>query len=173
MSPTQDLTEATGEESEDHPPHTEHRDSNDKSYFAVLSPESAEVRPPRPATSKVEVTRSTYGRHGQALYTSPGSGLVSAQPQDSDATPLRNSKTGADPIRKALLRSSRVRREVKVDAGSSAVTKQSGEQTQESFRASQNKTMEEEESASNRESVLLGYDAQWCWVESQDDVTFL
>lgn len=23
------------------------------------------------------------------------------------------------------------------------------------------------------EAVLLGYDAQWCWVESQDDVTFL
>lgn len=22
-------------------------------------------------------------------------------------------------------------------------------------------------------AVLLGYDAQWCWVESQDDVTFL
>lgn len=22
-------------------------------------------------------------------------------------------------------------------------------------------------------SSLLGYDTQWCWVESQDDVTFL
>lgn len=65
-----------------------------------------------------------------------------------------------------------------MDAGSSAPTKQSGERqteqkTQEGFRASQNNTMEEEENTSNRETVLLGYDAQWCWVESQDDVTFL
>lgn len=29
------------------------------------------------------------------------------------------------------------------------------------------------EAADDNEAVLLGYDAQWCWVESQDDVTFL
>lgn len=45
------------------------------------------------------------------------------------------------------------------------------QQTQESFRGSN--SVEKEESAFNQETVLLGYDAQWCWVESQDDVTFL
>ncbi|KAG8013953.1 Leucine rich adaptor protein 1 [Nibea albiflora] len=115
-------------------------------------------------------------RDGQAS-SSPANGLVSASLPKSQAQDL-DIKDGAKTIRRALLRSNRARRPVIVDNGSFAVTKQSEEtqtehQTQESFRAFQNNTMEKEESPPNKDTILLGYDAQWCWVESQDDVTFL
>lgn len=177
LSQTQDLTETTGEESEDHRPHADHDHSNHTSYFDMLSPESIEARPPRPLTSNFGSSHSTHGRHGQAS-TSPANSLVSAtlpksQPGDSDVTPLQDIETGADIIRRALLRSSRARREVKVE-NTFALTKQSDEterETQEGFRSSN--TLEKEESVPNQETLLLNYDAQWCWVESQDDVTFL
>ncbi|XP_059201013.1 leucine rich adaptor protein 1-like [Centropristis striata] len=185
LSPTQDLTEPSGDESADPPPHTDDDDSNLKSYFDTLIPESTEARPPSPSTSSFEVSGATLGRHGRAS-SSPASSLVGAilqkspPPQDSHGASLQDMKTSADPIRRALLRSSRARREVKADNGGFSLNKQSVEteqQTQESFRASQNNTVEEEEeeeeSGTNKEMALLGYDAQWCWVESQDDVTFL
>lgn len=170
LSPTQGLTETAGEESEDHLPLTDHGDSNHN----MLSPESTKTRPPSLSTSTFE------GRHDQAS-SSPASGLVIAnllmsQPRDSDVAPLQDIKSGADTIRRALLRSNRARRAVKVDndAEQSEGTRAETEvQTQETFRASQNNTMEKEESAPNIETNLLGYDTQWCWVESQDDVTFL
>ncbi|TMS09570.1 Leucine rich adaptor protein 1 [Larimichthys crocea] len=114
LSPTQDLTETTGEESEDHPPHTDHGDSTHKSY---LSPEFTRASPPSPS-SKFEVNCSTQGRHDQAS-SSPANGLVSAslpksQPQDLDI------KDGAKTIRRALLRSRRASRPVIVDNGSFA-----------------------------------------------------
>lgn len=177
LTPTQDLTETSGEESTDHPPHTDDGDSNHKSFFDTLIPESTEARPASPSSSKLEVSCTTHGRHGQTAC-SPANSLVSASlqkspPQDLDVAPLQDTK-GA--IRRALLRSNR--REVKADNGSCSLTKQPGEtqtehQTQESFRASQNNMTEDEESAPDKETALLGYDAQWCWVESQDDVTFL
>ncbi|XP_044076858.1 leucine rich adaptor protein 1-like [Siniperca chuatsi] len=177
-SPTQDLTETTAEESEYHPSHSDHGDLNHKTYFDMLSPESTEASPPSPSTAKFEVRHSTHGRHGQAS-SSPANCLASAnlpksQPQDSSVAPLQDIKAGADTIRRALLRSSRARREVKGDTGSFALNKQSGEtQTEHQSLGASQKTVEEKESAPNRESSLLGYDAQWCWVESQDDVTFL
>ncbi|XP_029309836.1 leucine rich adaptor protein 1-like [Cottoperca gobio] len=173
-SPTQDLTDTSGEESADHPPHPDDGDSNQQSYFDRQIPKSTEARYPSPSTSKFEVSRSTPGRHNRASSSSANS-MVSAKLQRSQPQDI---KTGADAIRRALLRSNRAKREVKADNGIFSLTKQSGEtptehQTQETFRASQNSTIEEEESAPNRETALLGYDAQWCWVESQDDVTFL
>lgn len=142
----------------------------------MLSPEAIEARPPRPFTSNFGSSHSTHGRHGQAS-PSPANRLVSAnlpksQPGDS-ITPLQDIKTGADIIRRALLRSSTARRDVKVD-NTFALTKESDEterETQEGFRRSN--TLEKEESVPNQETILLDYDAQWCWVESQDDVTFL
>ena len=175
LTPTQDLTETSGEESTDHPPHIDDGDSNHKSFFDTLIPESTEARLPSPSSSKLEVSCTTRGRYGQTAASSPDNSLVSAslqksQPQDSHVAPLQDTK-GA--IRRAVLRSSR--REVKADNGSCSLTKQPEEiQTeQESFRASQNNMKEDGESASDKETALLGYDAQWCWVESQDDVTFL
>lgn len=181
LSPTQDFTETTGEESEDQQPHSDHGDSNHRSSFDMLSPAFAEARPPSPSSfSEFEVTRSTHS----PASSGPANGVASAsspraQPQDS-AVDLSQDMTagGLDIIRRALLRSSRARREVKVGNGCSAPTKQSEEKqtehhTQESSRASQNNMMQKEESAPNKETGLLGYDAQWCWVESQDDVTFV
>ncbi|XP_040911324.1 leucine rich adaptor protein 1-like [Toxotes jaculatrix] len=183
-SPTcpQDLTETAGEESADQrSPHTNDGDSNHKSFSDVLSPESTEARPPSLSNSKFEVSRSAHVTHGLAS-TNPANSLVNAslqksQPQDLDAGPFRDIKAGAATIRRALLRSSRARKAV--DTGSFTLTQELREtQTkhslpQETFKAPQDKMMEDEEGALNREKALLGYDAQWCWVESQDDVTFL
>nr|XP_019963063.1 PREDICTED: leucine rich adaptor protein 1-like [Paralichthys olivaceus] len=154
QSPTfpQDLTETTGEESAGHRSPHDDADSLHKSYLDVLSPESAGVRLPSPSYSEFEPNT-----------------------QDMDAG--QDFTAGASTIRRALLRSRKARKEVKADIG--GFSQESGEiQTecsppQESFRASQNDVMEDEEGPSNTETVLLGYDAQWCWVESQDDVTFL
>lgn len=44
---------------------------------------------------------------------------------------------------------------------------------EETLRASENNTEETQEESVPGTEMLLGYDAQWCWVESQDDVTFL
>uniref|UniRef100_UPI0037E76313 leucine rich adaptor protein 1-like n=1 Tax=Semicossyphus pulcher TaxID=241346 RepID=UPI0037E76313 len=175
LSPTQDLTETTCDDSADPPAHTDHDESNHRGYFYRMSPESTEARPPSPSASVFEVTCVRQSRHGQ-LSSTPANGLVTAslpksQPQDSNVASLKDNKSGADAIRRALLRSSRARKEVKAE---SDVCKQSEEtQTQQSFKASQNDIIKMEESETNRETVLLGYDAQWCWVESQDDVTFL
>ncbi|XP_035026720.2 leucine rich adaptor protein 1 [Hippoglossus stenolepis] len=168
QSPTfpQDLTETTGEDSAGQRSPHDDGDSFHKSYLDVLSPESGGGRSPSPSNSEFE--------------PNPANGLVSAslqksQTQDVDAG--QDPTAGACTISRALLRSRKARKEVKADI--SGFTQESGEiQTersppQESFRASPNEVMEEQESASTAETVLLGYDAQWCWVESQDDVTFL
>ena len=114
--------------------------------------------------------------------TTNGLALASSQmpqPNDLDADPLKDTDAGAGTIRRALLRSGRERREVTVDPGTFTLTQESEKTqteqslTQEGFKGSQNNVMEEEENSPNTEKVLLGYDAQWCWVESQDDVTFL
>ncbi|XP_026229501.1 uncharacterized protein LOC113171389 [Anabas testudineus] len=170
----QDLTETTGEESEEQQqqPHTDDGDSNNKSYFNVLSPKDSEARAPRPSTAKFGVVLSS---HAQAS-TNPACGLEKSQTQDL-ASPLQSIKTNANTIRRALLRSSRLRKEVTEDTSSVIFTKPSGEtrrehQAQESFRASQSKTVEDNSTLSAQED-LLDYDAKWCWVASQDDVTFL
>ncbi|XP_069574300.1 leucine rich adaptor protein 1-like [Brachyistius frenatus] len=178
-SPTslQDFTETTGDESADQQsPHTDCGDSDHKSFSDMQRSESSEERPPSPSSPKFVFSRSRQGSCGQASF-SPAKHLVStsvakSQPQHSDAATLKDIKGRANTIKAALLRSNRARGELKV--GSFAVTQQSGEthtmhRTQESFKS----RMEEEESESSGEKVLLGYDAQWRWVESQDDVTFL
>ncbi|KAF0047271.1 hypothetical protein F2P81_000904 [Scophthalmus maximus] len=170
-SPTcpQDVTGTTGEEAAGHrSPHTDNDDDD------AVNTESTEVGPPGPSQSKFEVASSN------AADGLTGAVLQKCQPQDLDAGPLQDIEAGAGTITRALLRSRKKRREVKGDTSSFTLTQASGE-TQaersrpvESLKASQNNVKEEEEEgALNRETVLLGYDAQWCWVESEDDVTFL
>lgn len=177
------MTETTtgGESADQRSPHTDDDDINHKSYFDVLNPRPTDVRPSSPSNPTLEVSGLTHGKHGLAS-SNPADSMASASLQtpqlpDLDADPLQDFKVDAGTIKRALLRASRARKEV--DPGTFTLTQESGEtQTehglpQESFKASENYGMDEEESAHNREKVLLGYDAQWCWVESQDDVTFL
>lgn len=92
-----------------------------------------------------------------------------SQPVNSNEPTLFGTRSGGDTIRRALLRSNRGRREVKVDE-MFALQKTPAEMKRDE---------EPQDSAGNTDTVdnngadLLGYDAQWCWVESQDDVTFL
>ncbi|KAI9541649.1 hypothetical protein NQZ68_028155 [Dissostichus eleginoides] len=166
QSPTQDLTETSGEESADHTLSTDDADTN-----LMEIPESTEASQSSPSTPEFEVSISTHGRRDGAS-SSPVNGLVRAKFPKSQPQDL---KAGTDIVRKALLRSSRAKKDMRADSGSCSLTEQSqtDHQAQESPRTSLNNTMEEEETAPNRETALLGYDAQWCWVESLDDVMFL
>ncbi|XP_056277530.1 leucine rich adaptor protein 1-like [Pseudoliparis swirei] len=167
---TQDLTENSGDEASDHQPHAHDDELNHKSYFDMRIPEFTEERPPSPSIFKLEVSHSTHGSRGPSS-SGPANCLGRAksqksQPQDSDVAPSRFIKDDVGTIRRALLRSSRSRRNMN-DIFS--LTKHSEEiQTKH-----QHNTMEEEENPPNRDTTLLGYNAPWCWVESQDDHTYL
>lgn len=148
----------------------------------MRSSEAYEPRPLSPSTSKFIVNHSTHENHD--LEESPANGLIDAnvpnsQLQDSDVVVLRkNIKTRGNTIWRALLRSNRPRGELKGVIDSFALTPQPGDtravcQAEDNFTASHTNAMDKEESAPSGEKDLLGYDAQWCWVDSQDDVTFL
>nr|XP_020474032.1 leucine rich adaptor protein 1-like [Monopterus albus] len=160
-SPTCSLPETTGEESEDQLPHTDDAKSDHKSCFNTLTLKSTEARPPSASSSNSEASHSMHARHSDSVDAR----VQESQPQDMDGS--------VSIIRRALFRSSRARREVKADAGSFNVTKQSEKTKNQSFKDPQKSTVDENESTSSGEKVLLGYDAQWCWVESQDDVLFV
>lgn len=86
-----------------------------------------------------------------------------SQPVNSNETAFHGISSGGDTIRRALLRSSRGRRDVKVD--DMFPLHKTPDESQDSTRNT--------DTVEDNGAVLLGYDAQWCWVESQDDVTFL
>ncbi|XP_061588970.1 leucine rich adaptor protein 1-like [Cololabis saira] len=117
----------------------------------------------------LDVAEISGERPADQKSVAPDDGCVTGfelQEQDSEAAHMQNIRGGAETIRRALLRSSRAKRPLKVDSDSSPgqpSEKSSGHPAQESFTPPPN----------NAETMLLGYDAQWCWVESQDDVTFL
>lgn len=180
LSQTQDLTETSGEESEDPHPQADHHDLNHNSYFDMLNAESVEPAPlPPPLNPNFGSINSIHENYSQAspsaencLSNSAKSNLSKSQREHSAL--LQGIGTHST-IKRALLRSSRVRRDIKAE-NIFAPTKyldqtEREQQTQESFRSSN--SVEKEETAFTQETVLLGYDAQWCWVESQDDVTFL
>lgn len=107
--------------------------------------------------------------HGQPP-TNSASGL--SQTQGLEANPLKSTKSNAKTIKRVLLRSSR--KEVTARTSSSIFTTQSEEtqrdhQTQGSFKASLDNT--DNATFSVEENLLQ--DAQWDWMESQDEVTFL
>ncbi|KAM4552427.1 uncharacterized protein PAE49_015854 [Odontesthes bonariensis] len=176
----QDWTEATTEErGNQRPPQT---DSGDSSHSATLSSESSEARAPNPSPSNSVVSRSAHGGHCQEPVAPANSLVGSNEPksekQDWSATRFRNIKSGAETIRRVLLRSSRVRRGLKLDSGSCALSqelekKNTAQPSEESATASQDNKNEEEQSSPVGENVLLSYDAQCCWVGTQDDVTYL
>lgn len=182
-SQTHDLTETADEESEDHHPQDDHHDLNHNNYFDMLNAESVEPAPPPPPLNpkfgSINSIHENCVSPSQALPSPDSCLLKSAKSKLSkskrDNSDLLQGIGTHSTIKRALLRSSRARRDIKAE-NIFAPTKYSDErereqQTQESFSSSS--LVEKEESAVNQETVLLGYDAQWCWVESQDDVTFL
>ncbi|XP_019733434.1 leucine rich adaptor protein 1-like [Hippocampus comes] len=78
-----------------------------------------------------------------------------SQLQDSEARPSQDLKEDANPVK-----------EVHLGCNSFDLIEGSQETKQQTHYS----IAEEEEKMM---AVLFGYDAQWCWIESQDDVTFL
>ncbi|XP_029940944.1 leucine rich adaptor protein 1-like [Salarias fasciatus] len=155
----QGLTEATDEEPADqHPSHPDSGNSNHKRHSDLLRLNANLSRSrPEPLSSSSSKTLNMAGLQ-----------------LDSDSAPLKSIGDEADVVRRALLRSSRSRRDEREDAAPGSLARDSGKpqakrQTEDSFTTAQSS----EDSDAAQCGVLLGYDAQWRWVESQDDVTFL
>lgn len=81
-----------------------------------------------------------------------------SQLQDSEAQPSQDPKEEVDPVKEVQL-------------GSGSFDHIDG--SQETKQQTHDSVAEEEEEEEKMAAVLFGYDAQWCWIESQDDVTFL
>lgn len=168
--------ETTSEEAEDHLPQTDQEESSCK-ISDTLGPQSAEASCSSPFTPNCESTPPTHSPPGQDS-AAPADSLVSGHspeslPEDYDISPYI--KTSAKTIRGALLRSSRVRRKVRVDdifAPAKHSDEKEGGQPSHEVAGSYGSS-KKVESEPGGEMNLLGYDAQWRWVESQDDVTFL
>lgn len=79
-----------------------------------------------------------------------------------------------DPVRSALLRSSRYsRREEKPTINLSKDNYLGESKTEKELPNFEDTKTKGNKIEQEDDKMLLGYDAQWCWVESQDDVTFL
>ncbi|KAK2822052.1 hypothetical protein Q5P01_022117 [Channa striata] len=174
VSPTcpRHVTETTEEELEDRQPqYKPDGDSDIKSCFKVMGLQSTGARPPaRSDSNGEEVISDTHGERARAQTSAK---LQKSQPTDLNTAQLQAGRSVAKTIKRALARSSRVRREVIVDS-SFFLTKQSGEtqtahQTREGFKASHSSAA----NTPDTKKLLPGYDTQWSWVGSQDDVTFL
>lgn len=100
---------------------------------------------------------------------------VSPSPRPrQESQPQRLGGGDPHPVRSALLRSSRISR--REEKGRINLSREDGlgeSKTEiklpnfEDKRANGNMVEQDED------KMLLGYDTQWCWVDSQDDVTFL
>ncbi|MEQ2299372.1 hypothetical protein AMECASPLE_014453 [Ameca splendens] len=140
-------------------------------------PPHAETSEPRAASAYKSLKVENYS---QVPLTAANS-LVSADVPKSQTLGSSSARlhirNGAETIRRALLRSSR-RRQLKADSGPTATSQNVGEKnsvhlTQESLTVFKSNEVKKEESSAGDEKELLGYDAQWSWMESKDDVTFL
>ncbi|MEQ2258689.1 hypothetical protein XENORESO_006999, partial [Xenotaenia resolanae] len=154
----------------------------DKRLTANATP--ADQRPPHAETSEPRAASAYKSlkveNYSQVPLTAANS-LVSADVPKSQTLGSSSARlhirNGAETIRRALLRSSR-RRQLKADSGPTATSQNVGEKnsvhlTQENLTVFKSDEVKKEESSAGDEKELLGYDAQWSWVESKDDVTFL
>uniref|UniRef100_A0AAQ4QIQ1 Leucine rich adaptor protein 1 n=1 Tax=Gasterosteus aculeatus aculeatus TaxID=481459 RepID=A0AAQ4QIQ1_GASAC len=171
QSPSQDLTEDSGEESAGHPPHADDAESSHNGDLRI--PESTGEKPPRPRL-KFQVT------HGSDRRSSPGlanffvdAKLQKSRPQGSKVAPSQDLEKNAGTIRRALLRSHKARSARDIFSLTKPSEETRTKQQTQSFRVSRNDAKKEEEVAPNGDTSLLGYDAQWCWVDSQDEITYL
>lgn len=149
-------TDTTGEETEDNDkvPETE------SNLHAAAECSGSESAPP---------THSTPTQDSPHTGDSRLAGGHSPTSDDCNVSPYI--KTNAKTITRALLRSSRIRRKVTVEQLFSPAKDEKEAERKDPL--SQNSSGKEELGTSEKDASLLAYDAQWCWVESQDDVTFL
>lgn len=158
----EDLTEIDGEESLNRRLPDINYELKQHSFSSKSQPR--EGRPPSP-------TRSTHRSPDETL-SGPGYSITKSSPEDLITSPLKVTRDGDNIVRNALLRSSRVRKELKVDTVK--LNQKSGEVRTVLPQTEKNTdTVEEEDDVNIKDKFLFGYDTQWCWVESQDDVTFV
>uniref|UniRef100_A0A087Y2M9 Leucine rich adaptor protein 1 n=1 Tax=Poecilia formosa TaxID=48698 RepID=A0A087Y2M9_POEFO len=137
----------------------------------------ADQNPPRAETSELQSPSESIQVESYAQAPLPAANsLDSADTPKSEALELGSARfhirNGAETIKRALLRSSR-RKQLKA-ASQDAGEKNSERPTQQSLSVfNRQEVKDEDESSAGGEKDLLGYDAQWSWVESKDDVTFL
>ncbi|XP_054889796.1 leucine rich adaptor protein 1-like [Poeciliopsis prolifica] len=140
----------------------------------AANPKPADQNPPHTKTSEPQSPSKSI--QVEALLPAINT-VVSADAPKSEAPESGSARfhirSGAETIKRALLRSSR-RKQLKA-AGQDAGKENSERPTQQSLSVFKTEEVkkDKEESSAGGEKDLLGYDAQWSWVESKDDVTFL
>lgn len=149
-------TETTSEDTEDHDKLLE----SEPSLHAAAEHSSSDCAPPPPGSPVQDSTGPGDSRLA---------GAHSPAADDYNVSPYI--KTNAKTITRALLRSSRIRRKVTVE--DLFFPANDLEETEQKGPPSRNCSGKEKGGTREGDTSLLGYDAQWCWVESQDDVTFL
>ncbi|CAL8343947.1 unnamed protein product [Merluccius merluccius] len=121
---------------------------------------------------------SGSGRNNRTRASStspyPGDSVCAEKPHSQAPSWSQDYKKNSQTIRKALDRSMNHRLKVGSGGGLAPTNDRGETKTQGGDQRNSGKQVaEDERSALSAEKALFGYDAQWCWVESQDDVTFL
>lgn len=153
-------------------PHNRRLTPNEKT--ADLKPPHAETfEPSSESPSKVNKVESC----SQAPLTAASRADAPESRTPESSSVRLHIRNGAETIKRALLRSSR-RKQLKAGSATSQAIgeKNSNIQkhpNQESLTVFKSQGVEKEEASADRDEELLDYDAQWSWVGSKDDVTFL
>ncbi|XP_017275696.1 leucine rich adaptor protein 1-like [Kryptolebias marmoratus] len=141
--------------------------------------ESHEAGPSSLSSSSSDVSRPAHECQLEAPVSAADSpvsdDLAASLKRMPDPARLRNIKSGAETIKKALLRCGKLRRQLKVETSLTPVLgKRNGElQSEESFASSQNDLAAKAERSTNGVKSSLRYNTQWYSIESKDDVTNL
>lgn len=150
-------------------PHNGRLTPNEKP--ADLKPPHAETSEPRSASPSKAIKVEDYSQ--APLTAASRADVPKAQTPELGSARL-HIRNGAETIKRALLRSSR-RKQLKSDSATSQAVgeKNSVHPNQESLTVFKSQEVKKEEASAGVEEELLDYDAQWSWVGSKDDVTFL
>lgn len=152
----------------------------DQKHLGANPDDSSHFESPEPGPSSLfssSFSHSAHDRQGETLVSaadSPVSADVAASlKRMPDPARLRNIKTGAETIRKALLRFGKLSKPLKVETGLTPVSKKKSEeqQTEETLTFPLNNSADNDKSSAGDPS--LSYNTRWYWTESNDDVTNL
>lgn len=152
----------------------------DQKQQAANPDESSHFKSTEPGPSSIFSSSFSHSAHegqGEMLVSaadSPVSADVAASlKRMPDPARLRNIKSGAETVRKALLRCSKLSKPLKVETGATQVSEKKSEeqQTKETLRFSLNNLAAKDKNSAGDPS--LSYNTCWYWTESDDDVTNL